>query len=841
MPETRLSREMFDHKNKPRLSYVAGEGLSEEIIHKISDYKKEPEWMRQFRLNALKIFNSIPVPVWGPDITPLMNDFNKIKFFAIPDAEANVNTWDKLPDDIKKTFEKLGIPEAEKSYLGGVGLQYESQAVYHNLKKSLEEKGVIFTDCDIAIKEYPELFKQHFMTKCVPVGLHKFSALHAAVWSGGTFIYIPKNVKVDTPLQAYFRMNAESLGQFEHTLIIADEGSEIKYIEGCFTKGTKITTNPSYKPIEEISVGDKVLTHTGEYKKVSKVYDRPLYNGYLYNIIVGGDSTQSIKATEEHPFLTVKRKRARERNKTWIANWSGAGKLKELDYLLIPINRKVVSNDFMDFEVEFYRKKEIKNIKTDNDFFRLVGYYLAEGSINKKGNYLSFSFGVHEKEYIKDVKRILKRLGVKKIYTPIHKKNNGISLVVGDSKLARVFKQFGTSASKKSMPLWCLLEHPEKQKEIIIGLFRGDGNYYNKKLPSGTKEVIRLNTVSEKLARQTKDILFRLNIFSFLNKRDRRKENRQAIYTVGITGEYMFALGGLFGIKIRDKLNNKKRASMFYIDKKYAYAPIRKITKSKVKNLKVYNFAVEGNETYSVPVVVHNCSAPQYTSSSIHAGCVEIHVKKRATASYISVENWSKNTFNLNTKRAVVDEEGTINWINGNNGSRVTMLYPCSVLMGRKARSDFLGIAFAGKGQNQDTGTKVYHLAPETTSVTRSKSISKDGGISSYRGLLKIAKGAKNTKASVQCDALLIDEKSKSNTFPYMEVKEDDATVVHETTVGKISDDQIFYLRSRGLSEEQARKMIVAGFIEPIVKAMPLEYAVELNRLIELEMENAIG
>lgn len=462
-----MTREMFDHKNEDNFKYIAGEGLTEEIIHKISDYKKEPEWMRQFRLNSLKIFNSMPVPNWGPDLSPLMNDFNKIKFFATPDAKENATKWEDLPEDIRKTFERLGIPEAERNVLGGVGLQYESQAVYHNLKKDLEGKGVIFTDCDIAIQKYPELFKEHFMTKCVPVALHKFSALHAAVWSGGTFIYIPKNVKVEIPLQAYFRMNAEKMGQFEHTLIIVDEGAEMQYIEGC--------------------------------------------------------------------------------------------------------------------------------------------------------------------------------------------------------------------------------------------------------------------------------------------------------------------------------------------------------------------------------------SSPRYNESSIHAGCVEIHVKKKAKASYISVENWSKNTFNLNTKRAIVDEEGTINWINGNNGSKVTMLYPCSILVGRKARSDFLGIAFAGKGQNQDTGTKIYHLAPETTSITRSKSIAKDGGITSYRGLLKVSKNAHNTKAAVQCDALLIDEQSKSNTFPFMEIGNKETDIAHEATVGKISDEQIFYLRTRGLSEEQAMKMIVAGFIEPIVKALPLEYAVELNRLIELEMDKSLG
>src|SRR3989338_10185119 len=345
-----LSREMFDHKNEDRFKYVAPEGLSEEVINKISDYKNEPEWMRKFRLNALKIFNSMPVPNWWPDISPLMKDFNNIKFFAIPDAKANATKWEDLPEDIRKTFERLGIPEAERNVLGGVGLQYESQAVYHNLKKDLEAKGVIFTDCDIAIKEYPELFKEHFMTKCVSVALHKFSALHAAVWSGGTFIYIPKGVKVEVPLQAYFRMNAEKMGQFEHTLIIVDEGAEVSYIEGC--------------------------------------------------------------------------------------------------------------------------------------------------------------------------------------------------------------------------------------------------------------------------------------------------------------------------------------------------------------------------------------SAPQYSNNSLHAGCVEIFVKKGARVRYSSVENWSKNTYNLNTKRAIVGENATMEWIGGNMGSGVTMLYPSSILKGRNARADHLSIAYAGKGQNQDTGAKVIHMAPNTTSTVQAKSIS---------------------------------------------------------------------------------------------------------------------
>lgn len=465
MQEIEINRERFDHKNPVRAKYKAKAGLSEDIVKKISERKNEPEWMLDFRLNAFRVFKKMPLPTWGPDLSKL--DLDSISYFLDPDAKKNSNKWEDVPEDIRNTFQKLGIPEAEQKSLAGVGAQYESSSIYHNLKKQWEEKGIIFIDCDVAVKEYPEYIKKYFMTTCVPTTLHKFAALHGAVWSGGSFIYIPKNVKLELPLQAYFRMNAESMGQFEHTLIVADEGASVHYIEGC--------------------------------------------------------------------------------------------------------------------------------------------------------------------------------------------------------------------------------------------------------------------------------------------------------------------------------------------------------------------------------------SAPQHLSSSLHAGCVEIHVLKNTRVRYSSIENWSKNTYNLNTKRAMVHENAVIEWVNSNMGSNVTMLYPTSMLIGRKAKSDYIGIAFAGKDQNQDTGHKVYHLAEKTSSTVTSKSISKCGGITSYRGLLKMRKGVPGSKSSVRCDALIMDNLSKSNTFPYMEIKEKNSDVAHEATVGKISADQIFYLMSRGLTEEQATQMIVSGFIEPIVKELPLEYAVELNRLMEMEMEGSLG
>ncbi|MBI4151365.1 Fe-S cluster assembly protein SufB [Candidatus Woesearchaeota archaeon] len=458
--ELNLNRELFDAADNHTARYTAAPGLSEEIVRLISKTKNEPAWMLEKRLKGLELFQKTTLPSWGPSLKDL--DFDKIVFFIDPNAK-ETDRWENVPEEIKRTFDRLGIPEAEKKALSGVGAQFDSSVVYHNLEKTLKEKGVIFENMDVAVQKYPDLVKKHFMTSCVPVNDHKFVMLHAAVWSGGTFIYVPKGVKVDLPLQAYFRMNAQEGGQFEHTLIIIDEDAELHYIEGC--------------------------------------------------------------------------------------------------------------------------------------------------------------------------------------------------------------------------------------------------------------------------------------------------------------------------------------------------------------------------------------SSPRYQQDSLHAGCVEIFVKNNAKMHYSSIENWSKNVYNLNTKRALVDKDGTMIWVSGNMGSKTTMLYPCSILRGEGARSDSLGIAFAGAGQYQDIGAKAIHVAPHTSSTIHSKSISKDGGIASYRGLVKIMPDAKGSTTSVICDGLLLDEKSVSNTIPELKISNNDVDAAHEAKVGKISEEAIFYLQSRGISEEMAIQMIVAGFIDPIIRELPLEYAVELNKLIELEIE----
>lgn len=449
------STEMYVHLSK--------KGLSKEVVESISKMKEEPQWMLDFRLRSYEIFMKKQMPTWGADLSSI--DFQNIYYYAKASEKTEKN-WDDVPEDVKNTFDKLGIPEAEKKFLAGVGAQYESEVVYHNLREDLQKQGVLFLDTDSALKEHPEIFKKYF-GKVIPPEDNKFAALNSAVWSGGSFIYVPPGVKVDMPLQAYFRINAENIGQFERTLIIVDEGAEVHYIEGC--------------------------------------------------------------------------------------------------------------------------------------------------------------------------------------------------------------------------------------------------------------------------------------------------------------------------------------------------------------------------------------TAPVYSSESLHSAVVELVAHKDAKLRYTTIQNWSNDVYNLVTKRAYAYEGATVEWIDGNIGSKITMKYPGVYLLGERAYGETLSIAFAGKGQHQDTGAKMVHLAPNTTSKITSKSVSRLDGRSTYRGLLNVAKGATNVKSTVRCDALLLDDTSKTDTYPYMEINQEDATITHEATVGKIGDEQIFYLMTRGFSEEEALSLIVNGFMEPFTKELPMEYAVELNRLIKLEMDDSVG
>ena len=438
-------------------------GLSREVVRQISEMKGEPAWMLEFRLKALEHFLVRPMPTWGPDLSSL--NLDEIYYYVRP-VESEKKSWDDVPDTIKNTFDRLGIPEAEQKFLAGVGAQYESEMVYHSIQKHLEEQGVIFLSIEDGLRKHPDLFREHFGT-VIPITDNKFAALNSAVWSGGSFIYVPPKIKVELPLQAYFRLNSANIGQFERTMIILDEGAQVHYVEGC--------------------------------------------------------------------------------------------------------------------------------------------------------------------------------------------------------------------------------------------------------------------------------------------------------------------------------------------------------------------------------------TAPIYTTDSFHSGVIEIIVKKNARCRYTTIQNWSVNVYNLVTQRAIVQEGGTMEWVDANLGSKLTMKYPSCYLVGEGAHGEILSMAFAGAGQHQDAGGKVIHAAPNTSSKITSKSISKGGGRTSYRGLLKVYKGAEGSRSSVVCDALLLDPQSRSDTYPTIEIDENNVTVGHEASVSKVGEEQLFYLMSRGLSADEAATMVVSGFIEPLVKELPMEYAIEMNRLVQLQMEGSVG
>ncbi|MBS3052691.1 MAG: Fe-S cluster assembly protein SufB [Candidatus Aenigmarchaeota archaeon] len=827
--------------------FKSRKGLSREIVEKISEMKNEPKWMTDFRLRSLDIFMKKSMPKWGANLDTI--NFDDIYYYLKP-TEEKAKSWEDLPEEIKNTFDRLGIPEAERKFLGGVGAQYESENLYHSIREDLAKKGVIFLGMDDGLKEYPEIVKKYFGT-IVPPEDNKFAALNSAVWSGGSFVLVPKGVKVDVPLQAYFRINAANMGQFERTLIIAEENSFVHYTEGCFTKGTPIKTISGLKNIEDIKEGDIVLTHTNSYKKVYKIQKRK-HDGVMCTINYFGDTRHEIKITGDHPILSVRRTKTEYKNNEWETEWVESKNLEKGDYVAIPIDRTIISQDGRFFSVKLSRGRHTPKviefkIDTDKDFFRLVGYYMAEGSIIKE-NYLTFTFNKNEKAFIEDVKELLEKFFGK---APLENEEykNGISLVLCSTLAARLFKQeFGSGAKNKSLPKWFMLEAPEKQVEFIKAYWRGDGSFINKKYSWGKKRMFRINTISEVLAEQTRDLLLRLNIFASINVWN-KKEPRSNSFAIYIGGSHLHNFADIVSHNINGSANNAgklllKQELMSYtqITDKYAFVPIKDIKREIVKNVEVYNFSVEDDESYIAHgIAVHNCTAPVYTTDSLHSAVVEIIALPGSRVRYTTIQNWSPNVYNLVTKRAYAYENATVEWVDCNIGSKITSKYPSVFLVGKGAKGEILSIAFAGKGQHQDAGGKAVHLAPNTQSTITSKSISKDGGRTTYRGLLKVYPGCKNVKSNVRCDALILDDKSASDTIPYMEINEKDVSIGHEASVGKISDEQLFYLMSRGLNEAEAMAMIVRGFIEPISKELPMEFALELNRLIELEMEGSVG
>lgn len=800
--------------------FKANKGLNEEIVRAISHYKNEPDWMLKFRLEALKIFRSKPMPTWGGDLSGI--DFENIHYYVKP-SDRPTRDWNDVPKEIKDTFDRLGVPEAERKFLAGSGAQYESEMVYHNLHESLIKKGVIFESIDDALKNHPELFREYFAT-LVPPRDNKFAALNSAVWSGGSFIYVPKGVKVDLPLQAYFRINSENMGQFERTLIIADEGSSVHYVEGCLPAGEQISLGDKWVNIESVKPSDFVADENGNMSKVKAVMTRR-YKGKMLKIRPVS-TYNSFRLTPEHPVLAIKRDvvlvSKKNRNVNWLPETNSkllkstlpeyipAGKLKVGDFVVFP---KIKIDD----------KSKLKNGE-----LALLGWYLAEGSAyihNKlKMPVVNFSLSEKEEERVLEIESLIKAVTGKKMYRLNDKKKHAVSLTVYSQYLYDLcIKHCGKGAKNKKLSNEIMSLGWGKVEFLVDRYFQGDGSVYKK-----GRTMIRASTASEHLARQIQELLARGGHYASINI---RKGGKDKILGREITRSDQYIL----------YYSPDKKWSEVRQTEKYFVVPIKEI-ESKDYDGFVFNLDVKGPNSYLVRgFAVHNCTAPTYSSDSLHAAVVEIFVKRGARVQYTTIQNWSNNVYNLVTKRAKALQDATMFWLDCNLGSKLTMKYPAIWLMEPGAKGEVLSVAFAGKGQHQDAGAKIIHAASDTTSSINSKSISKTGGRTSYRGLLRVLPGMKNVKSRVSCDALLLDENSRSDTYPTMQIDSDKVQIEHEATVSKIGEEQLFYLMSRGLSEQEAATMIVNGFIEPIVKQLPMEYAIEMNRLIEMEMEGAVG
>jgi Fe-S cluster assembly protein SufB len=804
-----------------KYKYVLKPGLSREVIEEISAIKNEPKWMREFRLKAYEIFLKKPMPTWGGDLSHI--NFDTITYYATP-TDKGARSWEDVPEEVKKTFDRLGIPEAERKFLAGVGAQYDSEVVYHSIREDLAKKGVIFLSMDEGLREYPDLVKEYFGTVIPPTD-NKFAALNSAVWSGGSFIYVPKGVHVEIPLQAYFRINAPQMGQFERTLIIADEGARVHYIEGCLPGGEQVSVGDRWVNIESLKPGDYVIADNGEKARVRATMVRR-YRGEMLTI-KPISPYNAFRLTPEHPVLVVRRSCVLQRRKPrngWLPEvdteklftaqpeYVPAGELTVGDFLVFP---KVQAHNY--------------NPRYSPELLKLLGYYLAEGSafVHKTLNVpvVSFSFGAHEKEVITEVCDLITKITGKDAYVTELKGRHAVNVTVYSQELFDVCtSSCGTGASSKRLSDELMALPPEQIEPLLTAYFVGDGNICDK----GNSVMYRAATASETLAQQIQELLARKGIYASIHVRpggddtiNGREIHRKDQYIIVYTAD--------------------KRWSEIRQTDRYFLVPIKEIERAPYDGF-VFNLDVEGPSSYLVRgFAVHNCTAPIYSKESLHAAVVELIAKRGAHLRYTTLQNWSNDVYNLVTKRAVAYEDATVEWVDANIGSRLTMKYPSVYMVGKGARADILSVAFAGKGQHQDTGGKAIHAAPYTTSTIVSKSVSKDGGRATYRGQLVVVKGAHHAKSNVRCDALILDEYSRSDTYPYIEIDEDQVTIGHEATVGKVGDDQIFYLMSRGLSESEALSMIVLGFMEPFTKTLPMEYAIEFNRLIQLEMEGSVG
>lgn len=812
-------------------------GLSEDIIRLISFKKREPEWLLEWRLQAYRHWLTMSAPNWANlKIEPI--DYQDIYYYSAP---KKINSEKKEIDpELLAYYDKLGVPLNEREVLAGniaVDAVLDSVSVGTTFKEKLEKVGVIFCSFSEAVQNYPELVKQ-YLGSVVSYRDNYFASLNSAVFSDGSFAFIPKGVKCPMELSTYFRINQAKTGQFERTLIIAEEGSSVSYLEGCFLAGTPIWTPNGVKRIEEIEVKDKVYDHEGNIQKVKTLMRRP-YEGNIYSINPVG-SQKVIEATSEHPFWVIPRhKILKKRN--------SRGKLPEVENkkLLSATPEWVEAKDLREGDFVYMPIVNAKYSDISEEDAELLGFYLAEGSsyFNKANKQYTNQFSLHikETEYANRISDLVMKKFGKRVYFTQEPKKNALGLAFYSKEAHDWFiYHVGKGAlNKKLSPE--LINMPEKSIHCFIDSYlKGDGNifYRNNIRKNGTiKQVMskRLCTSSKLLVQDLLLLLARINIFGIVVERlagkdfvQGREIYRQESWQIIWTPEQKFN-------QIR------KTGKGFWI-------PIRSISQRYEETI-VYNFEVNNTNTYLAQgIAVHNCSSPSRMENQLHAAVVEIIALEKASVKYSTVQNWYPGDengyggiYNFVTKRGECrGDDSHISWTQIETGSGITWKYPSVILRGNRSTGEFYSVALTNHYQQADTGTKMIHLGENTKSTIIAKSISAGKSVGTYRGLVRIAKKAKNAHNFTQCDSMIFGQ-AQVHTYPYIENSQMTAITEHEATTSKISEENLFYLQQRGLTEEQAKNMLVNGFCKSVFQKLPAEFAVEAQKLLEINLEGSMG
>jgi Fe-S cluster assembly protein SufB len=808
-------------------------GLDEDVVRLISRKKGEPVFLTDWRLKALRHWRTMREPHWSHTIYPPI-DYQAISYYSAPKAKTDgPKSLAEVDPKLLETYEKLGVPLHERARLAGVAVDavFDSVSVATTFKERLIEAGVVFCPFSEAVQKHPELIER-YLGSVVPYTDNFFASLNSAVFSDGSFVYVPKGVRCPMELSTYFRINAAKTGQFERTLIIADDGAYVSYLEGCLPSWEEVSYGDEMRCIRDVALHDVVLNDRGEEAEVEKIMRRP-FHGELIEVTPRSPGNR-FHVTPEHPVLSIRRERVAgsargddrwadinpERLATAEPEFVPAGELAPGDLLVFPIN-----------------KVERDDPSLSDDFLRLLGYYVAEGCVTKFNGYdaVEWSLGDHEPEMADEICTLVERVIGKRPSRTHDAKQHGIYLVVYSRELCEAMEQHGGKYAHGKRFSKAVMDLPPRRQQLAVHTYYlGDGSVSHE----SNFVRVRAATVSRTLAFQLQEIIARLGIFAFINTREAFDERMKDGRVIHHSKRYVL----YYSVFARSRRALRRE--------NYFLVPVKSIQRQPYDGF-VYNFETK-TEPHSYLVkgfAVHNCTAPMRDENQLHAAVVELVALDEAFIKYSTVQNWypgdaegKGGIYNFVTKRGECRGRNShISWTQVETGSAITWKYPSCVLRGDGSSGEFYSVATVNNHQQADTGTKMIHIGRDTRSTIISKGISAGHGQNTYRGLVKVLPGADGARNFTQCDSLLMGGQCGANTFPYVEVKNPSATVEHEASTSKISDDQLFYCLSRGISREDAVNLIVSGFCKSVFKELPMEFAVEAQNLLAVSLEGAVG